>query len=386
MTSDPRPSRTARRTSRGRPARPRRRRRPGSSPRRRWRRPGRRPRADRARPHRRGLRDVDARRLRARRRGGRQRPDRRPRGGPRGLRRHRQGPQGQPRLSRSSAPNQVDAACDAVVPAPYTGCTATLAVLLNRADAMDPANSAALNAATTDGIYVLGGDQEIAMDVLAGSPAEAAITAGVRQRGVVLGGTSAGAAVESRNMINGYTTLADEPRARPAAQLDADVVGRRRHRPRARPRRRLLQGDLRPALLPARPLRAHPVHPGHRRRAVRRSQPGGRRGRLRDRHPRHRRHDALRPVRRQLGGRRRPRDPARDPHVGRQPGHAVRPQRADPPDDRRHGLRPGQPGVHPRWRGRRAARLRPVGGPGLPVAGRRHRVPRRRRARHGRRR
>ena len=106
---------------------------------------------------------------------------------------------------------EVDAACDAVVAAPYTGCTATLAVLLNRADAMDPANSVALNAATTDGIYVLGGDQEIAMDVLAGSPAEAAITAGVRQRGVVLGGTSAGAAVESRNMINGYTTLADNP-------------------------------------------------------------------------------------------------------------------------------------------------------------------------------
>jgi cyanophycinase len=107
--------------------------------------------------------------------------------------------------------SQVDAACDAVVAAPYTGCTATLAVLLNRADAMDPANSAALNAATTDGIYVLGGDQEIAMDVLAGSPAEAAITAGVRERGVVLGGTSAGAAVESRNMINGYSTLADDP-------------------------------------------------------------------------------------------------------------------------------------------------------------------------------
>ena len=37
--------------------------------------------------------------------------------------------------------DQVDAACDAVVTAPYTGCTARLAVLLNRKDAMDPANS-----------------------------------------------------------------------------------------------------------------------------------------------------------------------------------------------------------------------------------------------------
>ena len=40
--------------------------------------------------------------------------------------------------------DQVDAACDAAVAAPFTGCTATLAVLLNRADALDPANSAAL--------------------------------------------------------------------------------------------------------------------------------------------------------------------------------------------------------------------------------------------------
>lgn len=107
--------------------------------------------------------------------------------------------------------DQVDAACDAAVAAPFTGCTATLAVLLNRADALDPANSVALDAPTTDGIYVLGGDQEIAMDVLANSPAETAITAAVQQRGVVLGGTSAGAAVESRNMINGYTTLSDDP-------------------------------------------------------------------------------------------------------------------------------------------------------------------------------
>ena len=59
--------------------------------------------------------------------------------------------------------DQVDAACDAVVPAPYTGCTATLAVLLDRADAIDPANAAALADPATDGIYVLGGDQGLAM-------------------------------------------------------------------------------------------------------------------------------------------------------------------------------------------------------------------------------
>lgn len=107
--------------------------------------------------------------------------------------------------------DQVDAACETTVAPPFTGCTATLAVLLNRADALDPANSATINASTTDGIYVLGGDQEIAMDVLANTPAETAITAAVRERAVVLGGTSAGAAVESRNMINGYSTLVDNP-------------------------------------------------------------------------------------------------------------------------------------------------------------------------------
>ena len=41
------------------------------------------------------------------------------------------------------------------------------------------------------------------MQVLAASPAETAITAAVT-RGAALGGTSAGAAVESRTMINGY--------------------------------------------------------------------------------------------------------------------------------------------------------------------------------------
>ena len=66
--------------------------------------------------------------------------------------------------------DQLDAACDAVVTAPYTGCTATLAVLLNRADALDPASSAALRDPATDGIYVLGGDQGLAMQVLGRLP------------------------------------------------------------------------------------------------------------------------------------------------------------------------------------------------------------------------
>ncbi|HEX6149241.1 cyanophycinase [Nocardioides sp.] len=99
--------------------------------------------------------------------------------------------------------DQVEAACDAVVAAPLTGCTATLAVLLNRADALDPANSTALADPGTDGIFVLGGDQGLAMSILADSPAEAAMHA-ASDRGAVVGGTSAGAAVESLSMINGY--------------------------------------------------------------------------------------------------------------------------------------------------------------------------------------
>jgi cyanophycinase len=99
--------------------------------------------------------------------------------------------------------DQIDAACDAVVTAPHTGCTATLAVLLDRADALDPANAEALADPATDGIYVLGGDQGLAMSILADSPAEAAMQ-DASDRGAVVGGTSAGAAVESLSMINGY--------------------------------------------------------------------------------------------------------------------------------------------------------------------------------------
>ncbi|GAA1787121.1 Type 1 glutamine amidotransferase-like domain-containing protein [Nostocoides veronense] len=97
---------------------------------------------------------------------------------------------------------EVAAACTAVAP-PGKSCTGRLAILLNRADAMKPANSAALRDASLDGIFILGGDQGIAMKVLANSPAEKAMTDAVH-RGAVLGGTSAGAAVESVSMINGY--------------------------------------------------------------------------------------------------------------------------------------------------------------------------------------
>lgn len=98
---------------------------------------------------------------------------------------------------------EIAAACQAVVPAGKR-CVGKLSILLNRADAMNPKQSVALRDASLDGVYILGGDQGIAMQVLANSPAERAMTAAYRS-GVVISGTSAGAAVESRTMINGYT-------------------------------------------------------------------------------------------------------------------------------------------------------------------------------------
>jgi cyanophycinase len=97
--------------------------------------------------------------------------------------------------------DELDAACEAAVAPP---CRARLLVLLARADALDPANSAPLRWPAADGVFILGGDQTIAMRVLAGTPAERALAAAYRA-GVVVGGTSAGNAVETRTMIAGYT-------------------------------------------------------------------------------------------------------------------------------------------------------------------------------------
>ena len=56
----------------------------------------------------------------------------------------------------------------------------------------------------------------------------------------------------------------------------------------------------------------------------------------------------------------------RHPLLGRQPGHPLRPQGADPPDDRRHHLRPGRPHLHPRRHRGRAAVGRGRGRPRHP--------------------
>ena len=97
---------------------------------------------------------------------------------------------------------QIEAACLAVIPAGET-CDVVLAPVLVRADAFDPAN-VALVTPGLDGIFVLGGDQVVAMQVVANTPFETAL-ATAQAAGAVTSGNSAGAAVESADMIAGYT-------------------------------------------------------------------------------------------------------------------------------------------------------------------------------------
>jgi cyanophycinase len=97
---------------------------------------------------------------------------------------------------------QIEDACLAVVPAGET-CRVVLAPVLIRSDAFDPAN-VGLVTPGLDGIYVLGGDQVVGMQVIVNTPFEAAL-ASAQAAGAVTSGNSAGAAVESADMIAGYT-------------------------------------------------------------------------------------------------------------------------------------------------------------------------------------
>ena len=102
---------------------------------------------------------------------------------------------------------QIKDACNTAVASMGKTCTATLLYLFMRSQTEGSEGATAvglLNAASTDGVYTLGGDQGIAMEVIANSAVETAM-ANAYASGVVFGGTSAGAAVQSINMINGYT-------------------------------------------------------------------------------------------------------------------------------------------------------------------------------------
>ena len=96
----------------------------------------------------------------------------------------------------------VESACNAVR-LPAQTCHVVLAPVLVRDDAYLQSNLD-LFPADLDGMYILGGDQTIAMLVVANTPFEAKMAAAFND-GAAVGGNSAGAAVQSLNMIGGYT-------------------------------------------------------------------------------------------------------------------------------------------------------------------------------------
>ncbi|MBZ0290188.1 MAG: cyanophycinase, partial [Anaerolineae bacterium] len=97
--------------------------------------------------------------------------------------------------------SQIEEACTAGVPEDVT-CDVQLTPIFTRDDTLDAMNLAYF---TDDvgAVYILGGDQTIAMQVMANTPVEEALTKAY-ERGALIAGTSAGEAVQSRVMIGGY--------------------------------------------------------------------------------------------------------------------------------------------------------------------------------------
>ena len=97
----------------------------------------------------------------------------------------------------------VEDACNAV-PAARQACDADLVPVVVRSDAVSFVDTGSWFEADLDGMYVLGGDQTVGMNVVHDTPLEPAMT-GAFPAGAVFSGNSAGDAVQSRDMINGYT-------------------------------------------------------------------------------------------------------------------------------------------------------------------------------------
>ena len=84
-----------------------------------------------------------------------------------------------------------------------------LVPICTRADAENERNLL-LFGPDLNGAFLLGGDQAVAMQVLAGTPVEEAL-GDLHRRGGVIAGTSAGAAMQSRTMLAGYADDQDAP-------------------------------------------------------------------------------------------------------------------------------------------------------------------------------
>jgi len=97
---------------------------------------------------------------------------------------------------------QIEEACRSA--APGIICSATLAPILVHSDAEDPVNLKYF-AQDLSAIFILDGDQAIAMQVTGNTPIESAM-AQAYQQGVPFAGTGAGASLQSSAMIAGYNT------------------------------------------------------------------------------------------------------------------------------------------------------------------------------------
>ncbi len=96
---------------------------------------------------------------------------------------------------------QIEEACKRAAPAGLV-CSAILIPVFTRADAAD---QAVLSLIPDDlsAVFILGGDQTVAMRVIAGTPLEARLEE-LQKRGVIFAGTSAGGGMLSRTMLGGY--------------------------------------------------------------------------------------------------------------------------------------------------------------------------------------
>lgn len=96
---------------------------------------------------------------------------------------------------------QVEEACKRAA-SPGLTCQAILAPIFTRSDAENPSH---LGLFTDDlaAIFILGGDQTVAMQVIIGTPVEKRLEE-LHQAGVIVGGTSAGGGMQSHAMLAGY--------------------------------------------------------------------------------------------------------------------------------------------------------------------------------------
>ncbi|PWH13736.1 MAG: cyanophycinase [Anaerolineae bacterium] len=96
---------------------------------------------------------------------------------------------------------QVEGACQRNAPETIT-CQVLLLPLFTRSDAANPAVLEMMSD-DTSAVFILGGDQAIAMQALIGTPAEERL-AYLRTQGTLIAGTSAGGAMQSKIMLAAY--------------------------------------------------------------------------------------------------------------------------------------------------------------------------------------